>query len=198
VPARVWLKPGPFNDSEREQARLHAYYSERVLARPAALARLGAIAAQHHERNDGSGYHRGARGAMLSATSKILAAAEAYQNKIEARPHRAAFSAQAAADALRREAREGKLDNEAVNAVLIAAGHAITVRADLVAGLTAREVEVLRAIARGLSTKEIARSLGVSPKTVDNHTQNVFSKIGVKTRGGATLYAIEHGLAGAI
>jgi DNA-binding NarL/FixJ family response regulator len=135
---------------------------------------------------------------MLSATSKILAAAEAYQNKIEARPHRAAFSAQAAADALRREAREGKLDNEAVNAVLIAAGHAITVRADLVAGLTAREVEVLRAIARGLSTKEIARSLGVSPKTVDNHTQNVFSKIGVKTRGGATLYAIEHGLAGAI
>lgn len=197
VPARIWLKPGAFNDSEREQVRLHAYYGERVLARPAALARLGAIVAQHHERCDGSGYHRGARGAALSAQGKILAAAEAYQNRIETRPHRAALSAQAAADALRREARDGALDADAVSAVLAAAGHSIPVRIEHLAGLTEREVEVLRAIARGLSTKEIARALGLSPKTVDNHTQNIFAKIGVKTRGGATLYAIERGLAGA-
>jgi HD-GYP domain-containing protein (c-di-GMP phosphodiesterase class II) len=197
VPARIWLKAAAFNDSDWEQVRLHTYYGERVLARPAALARLGAIVAQHHERADGSGYHRGARASALSPQGKVLAAAEAYQNKIEPRPHRAALSAQAAADALKGEAREGRLDGEAVAAVLAAAGHSVPVRKELVAGLTGREVEVLRAIARGQSMKEIARALAISPKTVDNHTQGIYAKIGVKTRGGATLFAIEHGLAGA-
>lgn len=196
VPARTWLKPGALNDGEWEQVRLHSYYGERVLTRPAALARLGAIVAQHHERLDGSGYHRGARGPALTAPGKILAAAEAYQNKIEARPHRAALSPQAAADVLRREAREGKLDADALTAVLAAAGHAVAVKTQLVAGLTEREIGVLRAIARGQSTKEIARALGIAPKTVDNHTQSIFAKIGAKTRGGATLFAIEHGLVG--
>jgi HD-GYP domain-containing protein (c-di-GMP phosphodiesterase class II) len=196
VPARVWLKAAALSDSEWEQVRLHSYYGERVLARPPALARLGAIVAQHHERLDGSGYHRGARGPALTAQGKILAAAEAYQNKIEPRPHRAAFSTQAAADALKREARAGTLDGEAVGAVLAAAGHAVPQRRAMVAGLTEREIDVLRAIARGQSMKEIARALGISPKTVDNHTQSVYAKIGVKTRGGATLFAIEHGLCG--
>lgn len=194
VPVRIWLKVGALNDGEWEQVRLHSYYSERVLARPAALARLGAIAAQHHERLDGSGYHRGARGPALTAPGKILAAAEAYQNKIEPRPHRAAFSPAAAADALKREARAGTLDSEAVNAVLAAGGHAVPPGKTMVAGLTEREIDVLRAIARGQSMKETARALGISPKTVDNHTQSIYAKIGVKTRGGATLYAIEHGL----
>jgi putative nucleotidyltransferase with HDIG domain len=194
VPARIQMKPGAFNDSDWEQMRLHPYHGERVLARPAALARLGAIVAQHHERNDGSGYHRGARGPALSAQGKILAATEAYQNKIEPRPHRAALTRDAAANALKREAREGRLDSEAVAAVLSAAGHAVAVRKESLAGLTARELDVLRAIAKGQSMKECARAFGISPKTVDNHTQSVYSKIGVKTRGGATLYAIEHGL----
>ncbi len=196
VPARIWLKPAAFNDGDWEQVRLHTYYGERVLARPAALARLGAIVAQHHERADGSGYHRGTRGAALSAQGKILAAAEAYQNKIEPRPHRAALAAQAVADALKREAREGRLDGDAVVAVLAAAGHAVPERRAMVAGLTTREIDVLRAIARGQSTKHIARALGIAPKTVDNHTQNIYAKIGAKTRGGATLFAIEHGLCG--
>jgi HD-GYP domain-containing protein (c-di-GMP phosphodiesterase class II) len=183
VPVRIWLKPGALNESEWEQVRLHSYYGERVLARPAALARL-----------DGSGYHRGARGPALTPHGKILAAAEAYQNKIEPRPHRAALSAQAAADVLKRAVREGKLDADAAGAVLAAAGHAVAARQEMVAGLTSREMDVLRAIARGQSMKETARALGISPKTVDNHTQNVYAKIGVKTRGGATLFAIEHGL----
>lgn len=196
VPARIWLKAGAFNDSDWEQVRLHTYYAERVLARPSAFARLGAIVAQHHERTDGSGYHRGARTAALSPQGKILAAAESYRNKIEARPHRAALSAQAAADALRREARAGRLDDGAVAAVLAAAGHGVPARKVMVAGLTEREVGILRALSRGQTTKEIARGLAISPKTVDNHTQHIFEKIGVRTRGGATLFAIEHGLAG--
>jgi HD-GYP domain-containing protein (c-di-GMP phosphodiesterase class II) len=197
VPARIWLKAGTFNDADWEQVRLHTYYGERVLARPAALAQLGAIVAQHHERADGSGYHRGIRTSALTPQGKILAAAESYQNKIEARPHRAPLSAEAAAAALKREARAGRLDSEAVAAVLAAAGHSVAVRKELVAGLTEREIGVLRAIAQGQSTKAIARSLGISPKTVDNHIQSIYGKIGVKTRGGAVLFAIEHGLTGA-
>jgi HD-GYP domain-containing protein (c-di-GMP phosphodiesterase class II) len=196
VPVRIWLKAGALNDSEWEQVRLHTYYGERVLARPATLARLGAIVAQHHERIDGTGYHRGTRAQNLNAQGKILAAAESYQNKVEARPHRAALSAAAAADALKREAREGRLDAAAVAAVLAAAGHAVAVKKEMVAGLTEREIGVLRAIARGQSMKETARALGIAPKTVDNHTQSIYAKIGVKTRGGATLFAIEHGLVG--
>lgn len=194
VSARILTKSGKLTDGEWEQVRLHPYYGERVLARPAALARLGAIVGQHHERCDGSGYHRGTRAAGLSAPGRILAAAEAYQGMIEDRPHRAAFSAEAAGRALKREARDGCLDGDAAMAVLAAAGHHVPVRRELVAGLTGREIDVLRLIARGQSMKEMARALGISPKTVDNHTQSIYGKIGAKTRGGAALFAIEHGL----
>jgi HD-GYP domain-containing protein (c-di-GMP phosphodiesterase class II) len=196
VPARILAKPGQLTESEWEQVRLHPYYGERILSRPPALARLGGIVGQHHERCDGSGYHRGSRPPGHSVHGRILAAAEAYQGMIEDRPHRTALKAGAAAMALRSEVREGRLDGDAASAVLAAAGHSVPVRRDLVAGLTTRELQVLRLIARGQSTKQMARSLAVSPKTVDNHMQHVYSKIGVKTRGGATLFAIEYGLAG--
>jgi HD-GYP domain-containing protein (c-di-GMP phosphodiesterase class II)/biotin operon repressor len=192
ISARIWLKTGPLTDGEREQIRLHAHYGERVLARSPALARLGAIVAQHHERLDGSGYHRGSR--VLSPQGRILAAADAYCGRIEERPHRAALSADAAADTLRRDVRGGRLDVDAVAGVLAAAGHRGSIRRTAVGGLTEREVEVLRAVTRGHSMKEIGRLLGISPKTVDNHLQNLYAKIGVKTRAGATLYAIEHSL----
>ena len=104
---------------------------------------------------------------------------------IEHRPHRAALGAEAAAQALKRDARDGRLDGDAVTAVLAAAGHRVPVRRELVAGLTGREIDVLRLIARGQSMKDMARALGISPKTVDNHTQSIYGKIGVKTRGGA-------------
>jgi HD-GYP domain-containing protein (c-di-GMP phosphodiesterase class II) len=192
VSAQIWLKVGSLTDSEREQIRLHPYYGERVLARSPALARLGAIVAQHHERIDGSGYHRGSRAQSLAG--RLLAAADAYCGKTEARPHRAALSPAAAADALRRDVRAGRLDADAVEAVLVAEGHRGSVRRTAVAGLTEREIEILREVAHGRSMKEIARLLGISPKTVDNHLQSIYSKLGVRTRGGATLYAIEHGL----
>ena len=62
------------------------------------------------------------------------------------------------------------------------------------AGLTGREIGVLQRLVRGGTTKEIANEIGLSPKTVDNHIQSIYGKIGVKTRGGATLFALEHGL----
>ncbi len=195
ISSGIFAKTSALSDSEWEQLRLHPYYAERILAKPALLARLGQIAAHHHERLDGSGYHRGTRGDGLSPLAKILAAAEAYQAMTEARPHRPARSAEQAASLLKREVREGRLDSEATAAVLEAAGHHVPpVRRELLAGLTAREIEVICLIAAGQTMKEIARSLGISAKTADNHIQNLYAKIGVRTRAGATLFAIERGL----
>ncbi len=96
---------------------------------------------------------------------------------------------------LRDEARAGRLDVEAVSAVLEAAGHeAGAIAMSHPAGITPREAEVLRLVARGLVTKQIAHHLGISPKTADRHIQHIYGKIGVSTRAGATLFAMQRGL----
>ena len=88
----------------------------------------------------------------------------------------------------------GRLDADAVAAVLAAAGHRVSATAyRRLAGLTNREVEVLRLVARGLSNKEIAARLVVTPKTVGNHIEHIYTKIGVN-RAGAALFAMRHGL----
>ena len=53
---------------------------------------------------------------------------------------------------------------------------------------------MLGLLARGLATKQVARRLGISAKTCDHHIQRLYSKAGVSTRAGATLFALEHGL----
>jgi HD-GYP domain-containing protein (c-di-GMP phosphodiesterase class II)/DNA-binding CsgD family transcriptional regulator len=195
ISAGIWGKAGPLSEREWEKVRLHPYYTERVLARPNALGRLGALASQHHERLDGTGYHRGAPAAMLSPSARILAAADVYQALTEPRPHRPARAASQAAEELQREVRAGRLDGDAVSGVLAAAGHrAPFIRRELVAGLSPRELEVLRLLARGNSMKQIAARLIISEKTVDNHIQHIYNKIGVSTRAGATLFAMEQDL----
>jgi DNA-binding NarL/FixJ family response regulator len=166
-----------------------------MVPRAAGLAGIGALIAEHHERLDGSGFHRGIRASDLSANGRLLAVAEAYQNLVEDRPFRVTLTPAQAAARLHEEVKRGTLDGEAVAAVLEAAGQGKRGKKVLfVAGLTAREVEVLRLVVRGGTTKEIAGDLGLSPKTVDNHIQSIYGKLGVKTRGGATLFALEHGL----
>ena len=96
--------------------------SERVLSRTPMLSRLASIASAHHERLDGSGYHRAAKAAELSVTARILATADAFHTKLEARPHRAALSAEEAAKDVRAAASAGRLDGDAVEAVLAASG----------------------------------------------------------------------------
>ena len=195
ISAGIWGKTGPLSEREWERVRMHPYYTERVLARPGMLARLGALAALHHERLDGSGYYRGLPASMLSPAARVLAAADVYHAMTEPRPHRPALTPEIAAEQLRREARAGRLDSEATNSVLAAAGHSVRrTRRELVAGLSEREIEVLRLIARGHSIKQIAGLLIISEKTVDNHIQHIYNKIGVSTRAGATLFAMEHDL----
>jgi HD-GYP domain-containing protein (c-di-GMP phosphodiesterase class II) len=190
----IWDKRGALTAVERERVRLHPYLTERILSASGVLARLGELAGQHHERLDGSGYPRGLRANALSPSARILAAADVYQAMGETRPHRAARSASAAAAELRAEARDGRLDGEAVEAVLAAAGHDVTRRTVRPAGLTPREVEILRLLALGLLNKQIARRLEITPKTVGNHIQHIYSKIGVSSRAAAGLFATEHGL----
>ena len=193
----IWDKTGPLSRAERERVRLHPYLTERMLADLSALTAEREIAARHHERLDGSGYPYGLTGGALTAEDRLLAAADVYHAFMEPRPHRAAQPAAAAAGLLREEVRAGRLDGDAVAAVLTADGHRAPVRRDFPAGLTPREAEVLKLLARGHPNKEIARRLLLSPKTVSNHLEHVYSKLQVSSRAAATLYATQHGLVGA-
>lgn len=195
VSPAVWEKPGPLTTDEREHVRLHAYHTERLLAPSPFLSRLADTASAHHERCDGTGYHRGVGAAALSPAARLLAVADAYHTMTEPRPHRPALSPPEAAEALRRQSRDGRLDAEAVRAVLGAAGHA-TPRRVHPEGLTDREVQVLGLLAHGLQIKQIGRRLGISTKTASRHVQNIYPKIGVSTRAAAAVFAMQHGLAG--
>jgi HD-GYP domain-containing protein (c-di-GMP phosphodiesterase class II) len=191
----IWEKPGPLGFGEWERVRLHPHYSERAFAQSPALAPIGILAGSHHERLDGCGYHRGARGQSLDMAARILAAADCYSAMREARPYRQALEDPAAETELLREAAEGRLDPEAVDAVLAAAGHSVRQRPhDLPAGLTRREVEVLLVLVRGNSNQAIAEELGISAKTVGHHVQHVYEKAGVRSRAAATVWAYEHDL----
>jgi HD-GYP domain-containing protein (c-di-GMP phosphodiesterase class II) len=195
ITAAIWHKPGKLTEDEWERVRLHAYQTERILARPQALERLGALGSLHHERLDGSGYHRRAQAAHLSPPARLLAAADAFQAMREDRPHRPALGSAAAADALRQQGRLCRLDPQCVEAVLEAAGHPATAqRRSWPANLTDREVEVLRLAARGLTDREMAERLSVSRKTVSHHIEHIYDKLGVSTRPGLALFAMEHDL----
>jgi HD-GYP domain-containing protein (c-di-GMP phosphodiesterase class II) len=193
VHPRIWQKPGPLTADEREQVRLHPYHTERVLSRSPFLSAFSPVACAHHERVDGSGYHRGAVGPELTVPARLLAAAVAYHAMIERRPHRERLSPERAAGALAAEASAGRLDPDAVAAVIGAAGQRAP-RLERPAGLTEREAVVVGMLARGLQTKQVARALGISAKTADRHIQNAYRKIGVSSRAAATLFAMEHGL----
>jgi HD-GYP domain-containing protein (c-di-GMP phosphodiesterase class II) len=190
----VWDKRGPLTPAELEHVRLHPYLTERMLASSAALSPLGAIAVQHHERLDGSGYPRSLRGDASTPPGRILAASDAYHAMTEPRPHRPARSGEEAAAELRAGVRRGLFDGDAVDAVLRAAGHPIGRRREWPTGLTSREIDVLRLLVRGLSNKEIAEQLVISRKTAGSHVEHIYAKIGVSNRARASLFAIKHGL----
>ncbi len=191
----VWDKPGPLTADEWEQVRLHPYYSERILAGSTELARLAPLVGRHHERQDGSGYFRGCTAHDLSMPARVLAAADTFQALTEHRPHRAAPSPDQAVQRLLDEARRGTLDNDAVAAVLAAAGQTAPVRRRrLPLGLTDREVEVLGLLARGCSNSEIAARLVISRRTAEHHVQHIYAKLGASSRAAATLFALEHDL----
>jgi HD-GYP domain-containing protein (c-di-GMP phosphodiesterase class II) len=191
----VWEKPGPLTRAEWEQVRMHSYHSERILATSRSLEPMAALAGMHHERLDGSGYHRGCRARDLPPAARVLAAADAFQAMTQVRPHRDALEPERAADELRREGRAGRLDSDAVSAALEAAGQRRGRRSDLrPGGLSEREIEIVRLVAEGCSNPEIARRLVISRRTAEHHVQNVYAKLGVASRPAVALFAVEHAL----
>jgi HD-GYP domain-containing protein (c-di-GMP phosphodiesterase class II) len=194
VPAGVWDRVGPLGAADWERVRLHPYLTERVLARCSGLGVLARLAAGHHERLDGSGYHRGVRD--LDAAERVLAAADVVAALGEPRTHRPALTPAQVADAVAAEVRAGRLDHRAVDAVLAAAGTSGSraSRAGWPAGLSDREVEVLRLITRGCTNREVAAALTVSVKTVGRHVENVYAKLGVRSRAAAAVFAMRHRL----
>jgi HD-GYP domain-containing protein (c-di-GMP phosphodiesterase class II) len=192
----IWEKPGPLTAAEWEQVRMHPYYSERILTTSVALEPAARLAGTHHERLDGSGYHRGCKAREIPLAARILAAADAFEAMTERRPQREAMSRDQAADQLATDSRAGRLDADAVSAVLDIAGQLRPARRRNLrpAGLSDREVEVLRLVAQGCSNPEIAERLYVSRRTAEHHVQHIYTKIGVSSRAAAALFALEHDL----
>ncbi|HET9410274.1 MAG TPA: HD domain-containing phosphohydrolase [Candidatus Dormibacteraeota bacterium] len=197
VPNRIWITRRPLSPAEWERIRLHPHHTQRILSLAAPLRAVASLAGLHHERLDGSGYHRGLTAAALPLPARVLAVAEVYESMMEPRAWRPVLTPKEATRQLRDEVAAGRLDARAVDAVLVAAGQPRpTARSGRVwpAGLTDREVEVLKAITRGLANKQIARELHISEATVHSHVINLYAKISVNTRAGATLFAFEHDL----
>ena len=194
VPNTVWDKPTVLTRDERDRAELHTVITDQLLRRLPFTRALADVGSSAHERVDGSGYFRRLGAAHLDDTQRVLAAADCYQAMVSDRPQRTALARDAAADELRAMSADGRLDGEAVERVLAAAGHRRGSRPALPAGLTAREAEVLRLLALGMRTRQVADELVISPKTADHHVQHIYTKIGVSTRGAAALFAIEHGI----
>ncbi|MFN2538417.1 MAG: HD domain-containing phosphohydrolase [Mycobacteriales bacterium] len=194
VSASILDKPGKLTAAERERVRTHPYLTARTFSKQAALAAIGQLAALHHERMDGSGYPSGLTADALPMTARLLAAADVYHALLEPRPHRDALSREQARDLLCAEVTAGRLDSDAVRAVLDAAGHRVTRRTEHPAGLTTREVEVLVLLARGQTKQQIATALTISAKTVNTHAERIYAKLGVTSRGAAAMFAMRHGL----
>jgi HD-GYP domain-containing protein (c-di-GMP phosphodiesterase class II) len=195
VPNGIWDKRGPLSAAERERVRLHAYYTERILARSSILAPVAVIAGGHHENLDGSGYHRGAGAGQLPRAARVLRAADAFEAMGADRPHRPALTDTERVSQLRMEVETGRLDAAAVAAVIEAGGgERIRLRAPRPAGLSEREAEVLRMLVHGHTNAEIGAALHLSPKTVGHHVQHIYDKTGVSSRAAVALFAMEAGL----
>jgi len=197
VPNSIWDKRGSLTRAEFDRVELHPMLTEQMLRRSPGLSALNSVASAHHEKSDGSGYHKRVRGDAVDPAASLLAATEVYVGMTTERADRPAFSAEDAATELSRLASSGVLEPRSIRAVLVAAGHGEPAappvrRVKHPGGLSRREVDVLRLAAKGLTTREIGERLFISTKTADHHIQHVYTKIGVSTRAAAALWAMQN------
>jgi len=191
----IWDKAGPLDAAEREQVRMHAHHAERVLRQAPTLAELVPLVANHHERLDGSGYHRGLPAAELDRGSRLLAACDVFHALTERRPWRPALSPQAAARDLHQAATGGAWGARRYRPCWRSPGNRRRLAAapGPMGGRTARS----RSCAwspRGLSNEQIGQALPISPVTAKNHIAHLYEKTGIATRSAAALYAVTKGL----
>ena len=196
VPGKVLAKSAPLDQWEMEQVRLHPHYTERILLRVPALAPVATIAGDHHEWMNGEGYHRGLSGSQIPLGGRIVAVADAFQELLEGRPGRPGVDKERALNAMGEEVGP-RLDPECFDALTQVTGAALSkgpVKREWPAGLTDREVEILRISATGLTKRQMAQRLIISEKTVGAHLEHIYSKVGCSSRATAVLFAMENGL----
>lgn len=188
---RSWVT---LSAAEQDAYRLYPYHGERVLKRVPALAPLAEMVGTHQERMDGSGYYRGLTSPNIGLGARIIAVADRLDQLTHEAPDRPARSV---SDALRQLEQES-LDQAIVTALRRCLGErSVSASArprEQPAGLSEREVAVLRLAARGLTRREIGRRLGITEHTVRHHLEHVYNKTGADNRVAATLFAMEHGL----
>lgn len=202
VPSFTLHKPHEqLTQIELEQLRLHPYYAERLLSRVPVLAPVVPLVAAHHERLDGRGYYRGLSGSQIPVGARIIAVADRFDELSHDTPDHLAIDQEEALKRMSKEVGQAFYPDafEALAQVLQADPSApLATRINRVAGrpagLTDREMEILGLLAKGLSRREIAKQLVLSEHTVRHHLEHIYGKIGVSTRVGATLFAVEHNL----
>ena len=192
----IWEKPGPLGFGEWERVRLHPHFTERAFAQSRELASIGVLAGSHHERLDGSGYHRGTRAAGArpggaDPRGRRLLRRDARVAAVQAGPRRRRCRGGAAARGERGPARRGGGRRRARGGRPPRA--AATARASVGADASAssRSSSCSCAASR---TRRSPNDLRISAKTVGNHVQHVYEKAGVRSRAAATLWAFEHDL----
>lgn len=193
VPNGIWEKPAPLTAYERERVRAHSQHTETILRLSSALSDLAEVASTTHERGVGSGYHRRLALDRVPAAARLVGAADVYVALRSERPHRPAFDNHRTQQELQKMVAEGALERTSVDAVLAAAGIA-TKRRPIGTTLTERELEVVRLVSIGRTNREIGQLLGMSHRTAQKHVMNVYAKVGLESRAGLALYAMENGL----
>ncbi len=198
VPNTILDKQAPLTDAERARANLHPYYSEQVLGRVPVLGTIARLAGAHHERLDGQGYFRGLHGNEIPLGARILAVADEFQVRSQDRPDRPRLEPEQVLAMLKPEAGP-HLDPDCFQALarqLGVSGSAPSTRRQWPAGLSDREVKVLRFLARGATNREIAQELVITPKTAEHHLEHIYNKLGVSSRAAAVFFAVENELVG--
>jgi DNA-binding NarL/FixJ family response regulator len=147
-----------------------------------------------YERLDGSGYFRKARGEPLGMQERVLGAAAAFVALCSPRPWRPGHGVAAASTLMTAQAAAGRFDRQAVEAVLTAARTSVDGPPVHDRLLSERELEVLRHITQGETSREAARALRISPASVRMHVDNIFQKLESGSRPAATLKALARGL----
>jgi HD-GYP domain-containing protein (c-di-GMP phosphodiesterase class II) len=193
--------PERLTAAEWESLRLHPYHGERILSRVPVLAPVVPLVAAHHERMDGSGYYRGLCGAQIPLGARVIAVADRFDDLSHEAPDHPALDLEQVMKRMSQEAGHDLSPDvfEVLARQVGTDGSASRARRKLhprewPAGLTDREVEILRLLAKGLSRREMAQQLYLSEHTVRHHLEHIYNKIEVSTRVAATLFAVEHGL----
>jgi HD-GYP domain-containing protein (c-di-GMP phosphodiesterase class II) len=198
VPNSVWEQPGKLGKDDWQKLRQVPYWTARAGSQVPAIGPDATLASFVYERLDGSGYFRKARAEAMGMQERVLAAAAAFTAMCSPRPWRPAHGEAAAATLLTAQAGAGRFDRHAVGAVIEAARALApkTGRASLAhdALLSAREIEVLRHISQGETSREAARAMKISPASVRSHVDNIFHKLDAGSRPAATLKALTRGI----